>query len=1037
MATCGGCAAELAPTRSVCEVCGALASAVEAGVAARKYVSVLFVDLVDSTHLGELLDPEELQRWQIEYFRCVSSAVDEEGGSVEKYIGDAVMAVFGLPLALEDHAERAVRAGLTARDRVAQLNLRVPDESEVQIRARVGVNSGEVLVGRHDDGSFSVTGDVVNVAARLQQHAGEGEVVLGDLTATLVGECAVMSPLPTWTPKGKSAPVTQWRLDGWVDEPSVEAIPFVDRALEMADLDRQLAWVRSHGRACQITIIGVPGIGKSRLLERFVASCTDVRFLRGWVRAPGSLDTFAPLRDILHDLGGERWQESLALLLEGAPDSAAIVAALQSAVGESSQRGESADLAWACGRLFEEVASRRPVVLVWDDLHHASTTFLDLVEKVGRALSETPIFTICIARPELFVQRPAWGGGLSRCATIELDALPDDDCHRLVALLDDAVVAHGMEPLSSQRLVEASAGSPLVLQHLVRSRWNPQGDGRHVPPTIAALFAAQFDRLEERAQWVLARAAIVGSQFDRRTLEILVGAGGRAADIDAALASLRHSRVLSRVRRGDSGQETYRFTQELMREVAYSSTSKSLRAQWHLLLARRLAEAGAVDPVVLAGHVCAAAHLLHECGAPGDRVGATTTSAVSATIDAASSASRRGDIPGQIDLLRRGLQLPRLTNKDRQLLETLLVEALIDAYDIDSAQAMIDDAAARPGDLVDQERVAVQRASLRLLQDPTERDQAQDVATRVLRTVTGESPMERCVRFRAHELMAAVHVMDHRLSAAEATVETALREAAAVPDARRTHRLLGALTQLLFWGATPCPVARRRCQEAMVWFEGNRRLSAAALVTLGGLFALEGAVDTAGVLMGRASDQLDDLDDPAAHLTWLQVAGVAELALGHADRAGRHFLRGRDTCAELGLTGALPMFEVFGIRAAAESDRDFGTAADQLAVASSIAPADIQSQMMALSTSALGMAQRADWAGALSASDQAVQLAERSDDLRARGDTLADRARLLAWRGDTAGADRARERARSAYHAKGATWCADRLAARSSIGSDS
>src|SRR5512132_3747541 len=401
----------------------------------RKTVTVVFCDLVGSTALGERTDPEVLRELMGRYHAELRAILERHGGTVEKFVGDAAMAVFGLPQVHEDDALRAVGAAVEMRDAVSALGLEL----------RIGVNTGEVGAGT---GEALVTGDAVNVAARLEQAGMPGEILLGEQTYRLVSDAVEADPVEPIEAKGKTEPLRAYRLrrvlEGATPFSRRLDSPLVGREDELMQIERAFAGAE-RDRSCQLfTIIGLPGIGKSRLsheLENRLAERALV--VRGHCLSYGDGITYWPLLEILRDLGG---RNDIVARLEGEIDARDIVNDVFAGIGlaEGSLRPE--ETSRAVRRLFEALATRQPLVVVLDDIHWAEPTFLDLLDHVADLSHDAPILLLCLSRPELLDDRPGWGSGKHNAATLLLDPLSDDEAETLVATLaggdvDDTVRA--------------------------------------------------------------------------------------------------------------------------------------------------------------------------------------------------------------------------------------------------------------------------------------------------------------------------------------------------------------------------------------------------------------------------------------------------------------------------------------------------------------------------------------------------------------------------------------------------------------------
>jgi hypothetical protein len=448
------------------------------------------------------------------YFDEARAAIERHGGTVEKFIGDAVMSVFGIPRVHEDDALRAVRAAAELRDAVRALGDELEGELGVRIEARIGLATGEVVAGDPSSGQAFATGDVVNVAARLEQAAPAGDVLLGERTHELVREAVRAEPAGSLALKGKSAPVAAWRLLEVRGLPAVTrglGSPFVGRE---RDLEGLLAVLERtvESRSCQLcTVVGPPGIGKSRIAEEFARAAADGhRVVVGRCRPYGEGITFWPLQEIVrHVTSGEAGVEHV---LAGDEDAALVAERIAGAIGTAEPSGAPEETFWAFRRLFEALARERPLIVVVDELQWAEPTLLDLLEYLLVFASDVPLLLLCLSRPELFEERPTWAAPRQAATVLALEPLGEEESAALVATL---AAAHGLPDEGLARVVDTAEGNPLFLEQLLAYRAGDGNGDSAVPPTIQALLAARIDRLEAEERAVLLRASVQGKTFHR------------------------------------------------------------------------------------------------------------------------------------------------------------------------------------------------------------------------------------------------------------------------------------------------------------------------------------------------------------------------------------------------------------------------------------------------------------------------------------------------------------------------------------------
>lgn len=615
--------------------CGAKLGATAAAREARKTVTALFCDLVGSTSLGERHDPEVLRPLLDAYFAEAREAVERHGGRVEKFIGDAVSAVFGLPQAHEDDALRAVRAGLEVQERLARLR----EASPIPLEARVGITTGEVLV---PGGGAPLIGDAMNTASRLQSGAQPGQVLVGEPTWRLVRDAVAAEPAEPLAAKGKADPVLAWRVlalaPGAVARPRRLAAPMVGRDREAATLAG--AWRRVvEGQCCRlVTVVAAAGTGKSRLVEEFLGGLgggADV--LRGRCLSYGEGITWLPLTEALRPaLGlaefaspdGVAAAVRVAAAADG-PDAAAVAAGLSGLFGLPGS-GSAEQTAWAVRRLLESRARERPVALVLDDVHWAEPALLDLVEHVAER-ADGAILVVCMARPELLETRPRWGEAAGAADTVRLEPLRPDDADALAA----ALLGGSLPEAARARVASAAGGNPLFLEEVLRmlvdegrlvrdgDAWSVSGDlaSVRIPPTVSALLSSRLDRLPEEERAVLEAASVEGQSFSAGALGALLPEPTREA-LPGLLRSLGRKDLIAPERRAGPGSDGYHFRHLLIRDAAYDAIPKSSRGRLHLAFADWLeaAAGGAIAErrEVLGHHLAEAHRYRRELGLPDD-----------------------------------------------------------------------------------------------------------------------------------------------------------------------------------------------------------------------------------------------------------------------------------------------------------------------------------------------------------------------------------------------------------------------------------
>ena len=631
----------------------------------RKTVTVLFCDLTGSTALGEQTDPEVLRALLARYFDQMKMIIESHGGTVEKFIGDAVMAVFGIPAAHEDDALRACRAAVEMRDALPEL----------EIRGRIGVNTGEVVTGTQER---LATGDAVNVAARLEQAAAAGEVLIGEPTLALVREAAVTEPLQPLTLKGKSKPVPAFRLVSVLDAPErSHAARFVGRERELHSLAE--AWDRAMGQTrCElVTVVGDAGVGKSRLVAQALAAI-ETRVVRGRCLPYGEGITYWPVVEVL---------KQLAVL----PSDPVAGAAIRSLLGESDVATSGDEIAWAFRKLLEEQA---PLVVVFDDIQWGEETFLDLIESTALLWAGAPLLLLCMARPEFVERRPSWSG------TLRLEPLPEEQA--------DALIGDRVSEELRERIARAAGGNPLFISEMLAMA--AENGNVEVPPTLKALLAARLDQLDEAERRVLERGSVEGEIFHRGGVQALAP---EETQVTTRLAALVRRQLVRPDRALLAGDDGYRFRHLLIRDAAYEALPKAVRADLHTRFADWLDEHGhaLVERDEIVGyHLEQAARYTAELGQPDLDLAERAASRLTA---AGRRASDRLDGRAALALLSRAVELLRPVRLDLAL-ELECVFQMVDVGARAAAEAA-DAVAERAGAASDRSGAMLARAMAQFL----------------------------------------------------------------------------------------------------------------------------------------------------------------------------------------------------------------------------------------------------------------------------------------------------------------------------------
>jgi class 3 adenylate cyclase/tetratricopeptide (TPR) repeat protein len=811
----------------------------------RKLATVLFVDLVDSTALVGAVDPEVVRRRVRAYFDEASACIEQHGGLVEKFAGDAVMAAFGVPRTHEDDAERALRAAFAVMGKVHDLGL----------EARIGVEAGEVVVDDTASSTFA-TGEAVNLAARLQQVARPGEIVLGPVARRLAAGSIEVEDAGPIEIRGRTEPLWTWRAIRSLDAPhGVAAAWFIGREQELELLENALARTERDRRASLVTVFGEPGIGKTRLVTEFVESAERVTALTGRALPYGEGITYWPLASMIKasagiadDAPAAEAFEQLRTCCESEAVAELLAVAL-GVLGAAEEEKSAGELTWAVTLWAEQLAGAQPLVLVFEDVHWAEDALLDVIEHLARALRDSPVLIVCAARPDLLERRPTWGGGNPRAMSLELGPLSPEQSRELV----DALLAHADVPPAQRALaLEKAEGNPLFLEETARVLADEEaGSLKRIPDSVQALIAARIDALDADAKRVLQHAALVGRVFWRGALDAL------SPDLDVACALdklLEREFVTPEVHSSISGERAFRFTHGLIREVAYGTLTKAHRADDHTTHAAWVAERAPDELAdIRAYHLDHAATLVAELegSAPPELV----SSAAAALDGAGRRALRRGSFAHARSLLTRAVELEPAVNR----------------------------------------RYFAAMAAARLSDVATARDEA--------RVVLEEARAERNSRFEGRALVLLAEIALRADSDVECATELAGQALEALPD-DDLHGLYDARTLLanIAWWIGDEEGARRHGEAAVELGQATERpdLESLALTRLAGSVSAVGRGDEARELLDRATKL-------ALESGSREALGWAKAAVGRCAITDGNYVE-----AEAGLREGLAMFEETG-----------------------------------------------------------------------------------------------------------------------------
>jgi class 3 adenylate cyclase/tetratricopeptide (TPR) repeat protein len=887
---CASCGAENREGARFCDVCG---SALVEGPSARevrKTVTVVFCDVTGSTELGESSDPEALRALLARYFERMRGIVEAHGGAVEKFIGDAVMAVFGVPVAHEDDALRACRAAVEMRGAFPELG----------ISGRIGVNTGEVVTGTEER---LATGDAVNVAARLEQAAAPGELLPGEATLRLVRAVVDVGERRLLEVKGKRDPVAAYPLRAVTGE--------LERrfATQMVGRENELLRLRAvfdqavRDRSCQLfTVLGSAGVGKSRLAAEFLSGL-EAQVVRGRCLSYGDGITYWPVVEILKQLGS---------LPEGDASRP-----LRSLLGEGEATGSAEEVAWGFRKLLEQEAQARPLVCVLDDLHWAEQTLLDLVEHVADLARDAPLLLLCLARAELLERRAAWGGGKWNATTVLLEPLDAAETEQLLGELGDVPAE------LRERIVQVAEGNPLFIEEMLALVRDSGGAEVEVPPTIQALLAARLDQLDAPEREVLERGSVEGRTFHRGAVAALTDGNG---SVDERLVGLVRKELVRPDRPQLPGDDdAYRFRHLLIRDAAYDALPKAVRAELHERFADWLlgivGEGHAEYQAVVGHHLEQAYRCSSELGA--DRP-ALAERAGGSLAGAGWAAIARGDYAGGASLLARAIEL--LPVHERGELLVGLGRAAYEAGEYrrssEAAEELIR-LAAEQGDARLECRGRVQLVWTRCATDPAvtteEMFAAAETAIPVLEQAGDEAGLAR-----AYELVAQAHHVRSEPDAQVEMLEQALAHARRAGARASESAIMAWLAVAYYFGRTPVDQVLPRLEQILAEARSKSLLllEGVVLTFLGGVQGLRGHFAEARDLVRQGRALLSEIGARVWIAGQTQITGHIELLAGDYLAAERELRFGYEEYDQMGETGVRSTSAAMLANALYEQGRD-------------------------------------------------------------------------------------------------------------------
>ena len=1050
MLTCPSCGTENTATARFCNSCATpLGPASEPVRESRKTVTVLFIDAVSSTALGEQMDPESMRAVMTRYFDVMRDAIESHGGAVEKFIGDAVMAIFGVPTVHEDDALRACRAAVEIRRRLAELEPQIRADRGVAIEWRAGINTGPVVAGDVAAGQRIVTGDAVNVAARLEAAAAPGEILLGAETFALVRGSVSTEPVEPLTLKGKSEPVPAWRLTGVSDAMGRLArpsdAPLVGRRRPLRNLGDAFNEAVEE-RICHLfTIVGAAGVGKSRVVEEFLGSLGDqAQVAFGRCLAYGQGITYWPVAEAIRDgcgiAEGDAPETAVARLREvlGAEPEADRVAGIVGGllgIEESSPAPE--EIFWAIRKTFEALARSRPLILVFDDIHWGEPTFLDLIEHIADWTRDAPILLIAMARAELLEKRPTWGGGKRWVTTMSLEPLSEVESEELVtSLLGRAELPTDLRA----QISHAAEGNPLFVEELlgkliddgflvyVDDGWSALGDMRQValPPTIQALLAARLDGLGSEERSVIERAAVEGKTFHRGAVTEMSPEQIRPQVRDR-LATLMRMELVRPDQASFAGEEAYRFRHLLIRDAAYQALAKQTRSELHerfaAWLERVAADRLAEYEEIIAYHLEQAYRYRAELGPPDAQARTLAERAGALLADAGERADTRGDVAATVDLLGRAVELLPKAPRRRRLLSRL-GNRVYDAGDAPGAERILTDAIAEADSAGDEGASAMAALILVAVHSSTRSTEQSEALHEAERLATildhaGDEAGARLAEAWAAFLLFAMGRAGEAARRAGALVE--------MGEGIEKWRLEAEMSRgvSLVWGPAPIEEAISTIQGQVSRAQGGPPPPGSYL-GIARLRALQGRLAEARELNARARAAFEDLGDRHRLASIGGAEGEIEHQAGDPAEAARMIRESYDAMIATGDRSYASTVAVALGMALLDLHEDdeawrFGTIARETSSSD-----DVMSQAGGRAVQARLLSRRGEHDAAESLAREAVAIMGQTDYLDQHAEMLVHQALVLRESGKAEEAVAAASEAVALYERKGATFFVER-----------
>ena len=1060
MVKCPSCQEENPPKFRLCGYCGAPLQAAEATAAAprprevRRTVTIVFCDLKDSTSLGERLDPEVLHEVMDRYFAAMATEIARHGGKVDKYIGDAIMAVFGLPVQHEDDALRAVRAVVAMQASMRAVNSQLSATYGLELANRIGVNTGEI-VAIDDPGTAQMlaTGDTVNVAARLEQAAPANEVYIGEATWRLVRDAVKVEAVEPLQLKGKRERVSAYRLLSIVAHDGTTRrhdMPIVGREAELRAISQVLNDVRETRSARLVTLIGDAGIGKSRLAQEVVASAgASVRVVSGRCLAYGDGITFWPLRGMVNEAAGIVDDDSPELAsakvrrVVGDDD---VARRLASATNLSNQPFPLHEIAWATRKFLATLADGTSVIALVDDIHWAEAAFLELLESVLLAQDSLPILILCTARHELLEKRTDWGEG-ERSLRVVLRPLSDDAS---AAVAREVLGQSALPDIVVKRIITAAGGNPLYVEQMLSAliemgllelhdgRWIPTDEHAEftVPPTIAALLESRIAQLPVEERTTIEPASVVGLEFPMQAVASMTPERVRAS-VQQHLVALTRKQLVTALPHRDE-HLAYRFQHQLVRDAIYNGLLKRTRALLHIDFVRWADRINAERgrglefEEILGYHLEQAQRYLREL-APGDAFGKTVGRDASRRLSSAGRrAFARGDVRAAENLLRRALGALTEDDPTRMALLPELAEVLLEIGQFRDARRLVDQALAD----ADPQRDAAVKASAEIvrllisLHDGRGADWPEAVASLVNRTIPAlalEGAHSEIAK--AWRAVALVQQTTGRLAAAIGSIAKVVEHARLAGDQRLIARSALGLALNLVHGPTRVREAIEQCEALIADDLADRQVQNLIACSIARLRAMNGDIEQARATIRHARTVLREQGAGMRAVAASVYLAEVEMLAGDPAGAERELRTDCDMLAEMGETFFLSTARALLAQAVREQGRDAEALELSRLAQNTAGPNDIDAQVAWRCACAPILARAGAQQEAETLVRAALDMAKKTEVPGLQATAWSELASVLHAGGRVDESRRAREEALKIYVAKGDRMSAERIRA--------